>query len=138
MDAPRDILTAVFEAAVAAADPEAALAPALPDPPKGRTIVIGAGKGAAQLGRAFEKLWPGASDGVIVTRYGYAAACDRLEVMEAATRCRTRRASPAPKRSCPPSRASGRTISSSPSSPAGGRRFCPHRRGRSRSRTRPR
>ena len=84
MDAPRDILTAVFEAAVAAADPEAALAPALPDPPKGRTIVIGAGKGAAQLGRAFEKLWPGAFDGVIVTRYGYAAACDRLEVMEAA------------------------------------------------------
>ena len=84
MDDPRDILTALFDAAVAAADPEAALAPALPDPPKGRTVVIGAGKGAAQLGRAFEKLWPGAFDGVIVTRYGYAAPCERLKVMEAA------------------------------------------------------
>jgi len=84
MDDPRDILTALFDAAVAAADPEAALASALPDPPKGRTVVIGAGKGAAQLGLAFEKLWPGAFDGVIVTRYGYAAPCERLKVMEAA------------------------------------------------------
>ena len=50
-------LTRLFEAAVRAADPKAALAAALPARPKGRTVVIGAGKGAAQMGAAFEELW---------------------------------------------------------------------------------
>jgi hydroxypyruvate reductase len=80
----RALLSRLFEAAVQAADPEAALAGALPDKPKGRTVVIGAGKGAAQLGRAFERLWDGPIEGVIVTRYGYAVACERLRVMESA------------------------------------------------------
>ncbi|MEP5008368.1 glycerate kinase, partial [Roseobacter sp.] len=80
----RAILTDLFDAAVAAADPLQALTPHMPKPPKGRTIVIGAGKGAAQLAQAFETLWEGALSGVVVTRYGYGALCDRIKVMEAA------------------------------------------------------
>jgi hydroxypyruvate reductase len=78
------LLTRLFEAAVRAADPRAALAAALPGRPKGRTVVIGAGKGAAQMAAAFEDLWDGPVEGLIVTRYGYAAPCRRLRVMEAA------------------------------------------------------
>ncbi len=84
MQNERAFLTELFEAAVAAADPAQALAKALPVPPKGRTVVIGAGKGAAQLGQAFETLWPTRFEGVIVTRYGYGAACRTLKVIEAA------------------------------------------------------
>ena len=76
--------TALFEAAVAAADPMRALKPWLPEPPKGRTVVIGAGKGAAQLAQAFESLWDGPLTGVVVTRYGYGAPCRQIEVLEAA------------------------------------------------------
>ncbi len=84
MDArDRDLLVAMFEAAVAAAEPEKALAPHLPERPKGRTVVIGAGKGAAQLAAAFERLW-GPCEGVVVTRYGYACETQFLRVMEAA------------------------------------------------------
>lgn len=84
--APEDraFLTGLFEAAVRAADPEAALRAHLPAPPKGRTVVVGAGKGAAQLAAAFERLWPGPIEGVVVTRYGYACATERIRVMEAA------------------------------------------------------
>ncbi len=83
MQSDRELLTTMFHAAVAAADPAQAIRPYLPDAPKGRTVVIGAGKGAAQLGQAFEKMWPGDLSGLIVTRYGYGALCERLEVIEA-------------------------------------------------------
>lgn len=76
-------LTSIFDAAVAAADPEKTIAKFLPAKPKGRTIVIGFGKGAAQMAQAFEKLWDGPYDGLIVTRYGYAAPTKTLEVVEA-------------------------------------------------------
>ena len=75
-------LTDLFNVAVAAADPEIALKSALPTPPKGRTVVIGLGKGAAQLAGAFETLWQGPIEGVVVTRYGYGAPCKHLKVME--------------------------------------------------------
>lgn len=81
---PRPFLTSIFQAAVAAADPELTIAKHLPERPKGRTIVIGAGKGAAQMAAAFEKVWDGPLEGVIVTRYGYGAKCERLRVLEAA------------------------------------------------------
>jgi hydroxypyruvate reductase len=82
--ADRAFLTGLFEAAVTAADPKAALARALPERPKGRTVVIGAGKGAAQMAAAFEDLWGDPVEGVVVTRYGYAAPCRHLRVLEAA------------------------------------------------------
>ena len=77
-------LTSLFDSALAAADPKQALRGALPDPPKGRTIVIGAGKGSAQLAAAFEDLWQSPVEGVVVTRYGYGAACKHIKVLEAA------------------------------------------------------
>jgi len=82
--ADRAFLTQLFEAAVAAADPERALRPHLPARPKGRTVVVGAGKGAAQLAAAFERLWDGPLSGVVVTRYGYSCPTDRIRVIEAA------------------------------------------------------
>jgi glycerate 2-kinase len=79
----RDLLTGLFEAAVLRADPRRALAGCLPEKPKGKTVVIGAGKGAAQLAAAFEILWDGPLTGVIATRYGYATPCKSIQVIEA-------------------------------------------------------
>jgi hydroxypyruvate reductase len=81
---PRPLLKALFESAVAAAMPEARIARFLPAKPAGRTVVIGAGKGAAQLASALEAAWDGPLSGVVVTRYGYAAPCQHIEVLEAA------------------------------------------------------
>ncbi|MBY5904686.1 glycerate kinase [Rhizobium leguminosarum] len=79
----RFFLTSLFDAAVAAADPEKAILNFLPQKPKGRTVVVGAGKGAAQLASAFEKNWDAPLEGVVVTRYGYGASCERIKVLEA-------------------------------------------------------
>ncbi|MBZ9998068.1 glycerate kinase [Mesorhizobium sp. BH1-1-4] len=81
---PRTFLTSIFDAAVAAADPERTIRDHLPAKPKGRTIVIGAGKGSAQMAAAFEKVWDGPIEGLVVTRYGYGARCERIEIIEAA------------------------------------------------------
>lgn len=80
----RTFLTGLFDAAIAAADPARALGPNLPAPPKGRTVVIGAGKGAAQLALAFESIWEAPYSGVVVTRYGYGAKTETIRVIEAA------------------------------------------------------
>ena len=80
----RAFLTELFDAAIAAADPKLALAAHLPEKPKGRTIVIGAGKGAAQLAAAFEELWGEPVEGTVVTRYGYACETQHVKVLEAA------------------------------------------------------
>ncbi|QKC93578.1 glycerate kinase type-2 family protein [Mesorhizobium sp. NZP2298] len=81
---PQAFLTSIFEAAVAAADPERTIRDHLPAKPKGRVIVIGAGKGSAQMAAAFEKVWDGPIEGLVVTRYGYGAKCKRIEIIEAA------------------------------------------------------
>lgn len=83
MDDPRAFLTALFDAAVAAADPDRAIASALPQPPKGRTVVVGAGKGSAQMAQALERHWDGPLEGVVVTRYGFGAECNAIEIIEA-------------------------------------------------------
>lgn len=88
MSADKSLLVDLFDAAVQAADPHMALRAHMPGPVQGRTVVIGAGKGAAHLARAFEDLWDeaghGPLSGVVVTRYGYRAECRYLEVLEAA------------------------------------------------------
>ena len=81
---PRAFLRALFDAAVAAADPAVVLPAHLPEPPRGRTIVVGAGKASAAMGLALERHWPGELSGLIVTRYGHGAPCQRIEVVEAA------------------------------------------------------
>lgn len=82
--ADRSFLSDLFSAAVSAADPYKALQASLPARPKGRLVVIGAGKGAAQLAAAFETLWDGPLEGVVVTRYGYGCRTRRIKVLEAA------------------------------------------------------
>ena len=81
---PKALLERMFEAAVAAAQPATALPPHLPEPPSGRTIVIGAGKASAEMARVFEQHWQGPIEGLVVTRYGYAVPCERIEIVEAA------------------------------------------------------
>jgi len=80
----RQLLVSLFDAAVARAQPALAIAANLPPRPAGRTIVVGAGKASAQMAQAFEAAWDGPLEGLVVTRYGYAAPCARLEVLEAA------------------------------------------------------
>lgn len=80
----RDLLRRMFDAAIAAAQPALCVPPALPAAPKGRLIVIGAGKASAEMARAVERNWPGPLTGLVVTRYGYAVPCERIEIVEAA------------------------------------------------------
>jgi hydroxypyruvate reductase len=80
---PRLFLRALLDAAIAAAAPAVVLPPHLPKPPKGRTVVVGAGKAAASMARAVEDHWAGELSGLVVTRRGYGAACKRIEVIEA-------------------------------------------------------
>ncbi|CAN7276474.1 glycerate kinase [Pararhizobium sp. LjRoot235] len=81
---PRAFLTSLFEAAVKAADPLAAIRAHLPEKPKGRTIVVGAGKAASQMAAAFESLWDGPLEGIVVARHGPIAACERIRVLQSA------------------------------------------------------
>jgi len=80
----RLLLTKMFDAAIAAAQPALCLPPHLPPRPKGRTIVIGAGKASAAMAEALEASWSGPLEGLVVTRYGYARPCERITIVEAA------------------------------------------------------
>ena len=71
---PQDLLSAMFRAAVDAASPHVCT-PDLPERPRGRTVVVGAGKAAAEMARAVEQQWPDAVSGLVVTRYGHGAPC---------------------------------------------------------------
>lgn len=81
---PRALLRELFDTAVAAVSPGQCLPPQLPPPPKGRTVVIGAGKAAASMAQSVEAHWQGELSGLVVTRYGHGAPCARIEVVEAA------------------------------------------------------
>jgi len=74
----------MFAAAIEAAQPRHRIAPHLPPTPNGRLIVIGAGKASAEMARAVESHWTGPLEGLVVTRYGYAVACQQIEILEAA------------------------------------------------------
>ena len=80
---PRALLRALFDAALEAATPRPEWFAGL-EPPRGRTIVVGAGKAAASMARAFEAAWPHPVEGLVVTRYGHGRATRRVEVVEAA------------------------------------------------------
>lgn len=77
-------LRQLFDAAVAAAQPSLALPPQLPERPRGRTLVIGAGKASAAMAKVLEDHWPAPLDGLVVTRYDYGVPCERIEIVEAA------------------------------------------------------
>ncbi len=80
----RALLVAMFDAAVEAALPKHCVPRHLPDRPKGRTLVIGAGKAGAAMAQAVEQNWPGPLEGLVTTRYGHAVPCERIEIVEAA------------------------------------------------------
>jgi glycerate 2-kinase len=80
----RAFLTELFKVSIDAARPELCVPPHLPQPPRGRTIVIGAGKAAASMAAAVEAHWSGPLEGLVVTRYGHAAPTKMIEVAEAA------------------------------------------------------
>src|SRR5438445_6604062 len=84
MDTPRELLRRMFDAAINAAQPAHCIAPHLPAPPRGRLIVIGAGKASAAMAKAVEDDWLGELSGLVVTRYGYGVPCRRIEIVEAA------------------------------------------------------
>jgi glycerate 2-kinase len=81
---PASLLRKMFDAAVEAAQPTHCIPLFLPAAPSGRTIVIGAGKASAEMARVLELHWPAPLTGLVVTRYGYAAPCSRIEIVEAA------------------------------------------------------
>ncbi|WP_332717888.1 glycerate kinase type-2 family protein [Pelagibacterium mangrovi] len=81
---PRTFLTALFSCAVKAADPRDAIAAHLPERPKGRTVVIGAGKAASRMAAALESLWDGPLEGVVVDRHGKITPTEKIKVLQAA------------------------------------------------------
>ena len=87
---PHALLRMLFDTAVQAAQPAHKTAAFLPSPPKGRTLVLGAGKAAGAMAQAVEALWPRDAplSGLVVTRYGHtpprpAGLAQRIEVVEA-------------------------------------------------------
>ncbi|WP_368911429.1 glycerate kinase [Taklimakanibacter deserti] len=77
------LLKDLFSAAIAAADPHLRVPPYLPKPPKGRTIVVGAGKASAAMALAVEQHWKAPLSGLVITRYGHGAPCKKIEIVEA-------------------------------------------------------
>jgi hydroxypyruvate reductase len=80
---PDTLLRALFDQAVAVADPMRSLAAHLPERPDGRVVVVGAGKASARMAEAVEAAW-GPCDGLVITRYGYGRPCEGIEIVEAA------------------------------------------------------
>ncbi|WP_454702110.1 glycerate kinase type-2 family protein [Agrobacterium burrii] len=80
----KDALNRIFMAAVASADPAKVLQHHLPSPPKGRCVVVGAGKASAAMAAALDKAWADVDlSGVVVTRYGHAVPAGRIQIIEA-------------------------------------------------------
>ena len=86
MTTPEDLLRQMFDTAVEVAMPRTCVPPFLPSPSsiKGKLVVVGAGKASAAMARAVEDNWNGELSGLVVTRYDYGVACDRIEIVEAA------------------------------------------------------
>ena len=82
---PRELLLGSFQAALAAADPLRIAGHHLPAPPRGRTVVVGAGKAAAAMAAAVEASWPEGAplEGVVITRYRHGLSTRRIRVVEA-------------------------------------------------------
>ena len=84
---PQVLLRNMFEAAIASAQPARCLPAHLPRPEElqgGRLIVVGAGKASAEMARVVEAHWDGPMTGLVVTRYGHAAPCQHIEIVQAA------------------------------------------------------
>jgi hydroxypyruvate reductase len=82
IDDPRGFLRALFDEAVAVADPMRRIPDALPPRPPGRVVVVGAGKASARMAEAVESVW-GPCEGLVITRDGYGRPCLGIEIVEA-------------------------------------------------------
>ncbi len=78
-----EFLKSLFAAAVAAADPNLCVPRHLPPRPKGRIIVVGAGKASAAMAAAVEAEWGDGLEGLVITRYGHGVPCASIEIVEA-------------------------------------------------------
>jgi glycerate 2-kinase len=83
MGSSEDLLKAMFQAAIDAAQPATIVPRHLPPTPKGRLIVVGGGKASAAMARAVGDHFEGPLSGLVVTRYGHAVQCKRIEIVEA-------------------------------------------------------
>jgi len=81
---PKQFLFDLFNSALSAVSAEKCLPPFLPPPPRGKTLVIGAGKAAAAMAKVVEDHWSGELSGLVVTRYGHSVECQQIDVVEAA------------------------------------------------------
>ena len=81
---PQTLLRQMFDAAVASAQAEVCIPRFIPAAPRGRVVVIGAGKASAAMAHAVERHWEGPLEGLVVTRYGYQVDCDSIEIVQAA------------------------------------------------------
>lgn len=79
----RQLLRGLFDAALKAVDPLESVPRHLPPRPRGRTVVVGAGKAAARMALALERAWDAPLSGLVVTRYGHGEPCRQVEVVEA-------------------------------------------------------
>ena len=84
MTREHDFLRRMFDAAIEVAHPMYCLPGSLPPPPRGRTIVVGAGKASASMARTLEEHWSGSLAGLVVAPYRHAVPCERIEIVEAA------------------------------------------------------
>lgn len=85
---PLSFLRELYDTAVAAAQPHKSVPLHMPNPPKaGRVFVVGAGKASAQMAQSFERSWTHHDthplSGIVITRYGYGAPCEHIEILEA-------------------------------------------------------
>ncbi|MEQ8708451.1 MAG: glycerate kinase [Rhodospirillales bacterium] len=80
---PKTFLKDLMSMSLADVRPENCVPPALPPRPAGRTVVIGAGKASAAMAQAFERAWDGPLEGLVITRYGFARPCEKIEIVEA-------------------------------------------------------
>ncbi len=79
----KELLRRMLDAGIDSARPELVVPQALPPRPRGRVIVVGAGKAAAAMARAVEDHWGAPLEGLVVTRYGHSVHCNQIEVVEA-------------------------------------------------------
>src|SRR5579862_5972848 len=84
MQRSRELLHTMFDVAIAAAQPARRVSSHLPAKPRGRLVVVGAGKASAAMAKAVEDHWYDDLSGFVVTRYGYAVRCERVEIFESA------------------------------------------------------
>lgn len=80
---PVVFLNDLFSAGISAVLPGPSLASVLPRPPRGRTIVLGAGKASAAMALAVEQQWRGGLEGLVIVPDGYDRPCRSIEIIEA-------------------------------------------------------